>query len=568
LIQDIVFYPVVCYVTGTTVNGGGIWKYILHASPFGLLRRNLPTLTQVLHFLDFNVRPQALQRWRKPLRNGYNDTFGLDYSAPIFADSGGYTLMFDPDLDLSVYGIPDKTLPESIIQLQVDLGATIVASLDYPIPPNLDPSEAQRRLKKTLANAVRSAVHLSTLGTNVSIPQLYVPIHGQTPEQIGKFAARVVAKFKSEGLTQYLHGLAVGSMVPLRKAGRVADILNFVRAARRNMPEEMPLHVFGVTGLLVPFLAEAGANSFDASGYVHYARTLQYISPDTYRPLRWRDLKHYESSSLVCSSRDIRMDKRIMDGKVKDRQKSEVYGAIALHNLQIDLDLVEQTRQAQTAKSLPRLLQELADRFDPAAAIYHECNGLDHSTQKSSFALPAPRIRTHKPDDFDIRKRDYRPKDSHQICLIVPCSQTKPYTESQSFKFVFSHIQKDVRSDAFDMVEVVFLSGLYGPVPCEFARETPVTTYDYLLHGKDSKGIKRVADRLIAFLDTHGDHFSSIVGYATLPPYREALCRASKRYTKLHVVPVLGRLGQTAFYRKENISRLTNTLLRVIATCE
>src|SRR5205807_7425693 len=46
-------FPVTCLITGTTPRGGGIWKYILQAHPFGLMRRNNPIITQALHFLDF-----------------------------------------------------------------------------------------------------------------------------------------------------------------------------------------------------------------------------------------------------------------------------------------------------------------------------------------------------------------------------------------------------------------------------------------------------------------------------------------------------------------------------------
>src|SRR2546429_8322884 len=48
-------FPVVSLITGTTPRGGGLWKYILQAHSCGLMRRNKPLLTQVLHFLDFTA---------------------------------------------------------------------------------------------------------------------------------------------------------------------------------------------------------------------------------------------------------------------------------------------------------------------------------------------------------------------------------------------------------------------------------------------------------------------------------------------------------------------------------
>ena len=78
-------YPVVCLMTGVSPRGGGIWKYVLR----NLMENNIPALSQVLHFLDFNLEPKHLLYWReKPLRERYREV-ELDYKAPLFLDSGG-----------------------------------------------------------------------------------------------------------------------------------------------------------------------------------------------------------------------------------------------------------------------------------------------------------------------------------------------------------------------------------------------------------------------------------------------------------------------------------------------
>ena len=46
-------FPVVSLMTGTTAKGGGLWKYVLQANKsHGLMHRNLPVMSQVLHFLE------------------------------------------------------------------------------------------------------------------------------------------------------------------------------------------------------------------------------------------------------------------------------------------------------------------------------------------------------------------------------------------------------------------------------------------------------------------------------------------------------------------------------------
>ena len=90
-------------MTGTTARGGATWKYILQANlEHGLLRRNLPVLSQVLHFLDYKVSANGLHTWRtESIRGLYNKQHAdLNYSAPVFLDSGGFQLMWRTGLDL------------------------------------------------------------------------------------------------------------------------------------------------------------------------------------------------------------------------------------------------------------------------------------------------------------------------------------------------------------------------------------------------------------------------------------------------------------------------------------
>ncbi len=551
-------YPVACFITGTTPNGGGIWKYILHASPQGLLRRDLPVLTQVLHFLDFRISPSMLEkRWRKPLRESYNGNFQLSYKAPIFADSGGFTLMFDPDLDLAAYNIMPEQLAEGILKLQIDLGSTLVASLDYPIPPNLDENEVQRRMAGTLDNALRSARYLATVPKEKR-PRLYVPIHGSTPDNLGQFVRDLLVQFKSEGLDVLLDGLALGSMVPLRKAHRTDEILAFTRAARAAMPSEMPLHVFGITGLLTPFLLAEGATSFDTSGYVQNARNLQYVDPKTRRRISLRDLVDYPCTCRVCQGRDLKDDLALIEGK-REGQKSEVYAAIALHNLEQDFQLFEEAREAYFHDELPNFLVYIGERYVNAKKLLNSLrkdNSEIRNTKQKTYSV----IHAHKPEDFDIREPHHNFQPQKSICLILPCSQEKPYPSSQSFKFVWKKLQESLGDVLLKDIEIIFLSGLYGPVPIAYTDQEAVKTYDFLLHTHDKSGVERLVERLSDFLNRYDKDFKLILAYVTLPAYRKVLEVVSRDCPKLTVLPSTTRKGQIAFYKQNNILQLTQKL--------
>ena len=126
-----ILYPVLSFMTSTSPNGGGIWKYLLK----DVMKHDVPILSQVLHFLDFNLTGKNIKYWReKSMRERYRDTNG-PYDAPMFLDSGGFKLLYNAGLSLSEFGINKETEADDILEFQLDCGGDIIASLDYPLPP-------------------------------------------------------------------------------------------------------------------------------------------------------------------------------------------------------------------------------------------------------------------------------------------------------------------------------------------------------------------------------------------------------------------------------------------------
>jgi len=519
-----VLYPVVCFLTGSTPRGGGIWRDILWAHPLGLLRRDppLPLLTSALHFLDFKVHPPSLARWReKPLREHY--PFG--WRGELFVDSGGFSLILDPHLDLSRYGIPPEQLPEGILGLQLDWGADRIASLDWPIPPGLDPEEAKRRQQATLNAALRTGRRLAEMPPERR-PRWLIPVHGTDPEDLTAFLREILGRLQAEGLLELADGVAVGSLVLRRRNGWAAEILAFVRAVRRVLPERMRLHVFGMTGSILPFLMAEGADSFDAASYVQNARHLIFLDPRSRRgiPLaEMEGLRRYPCACPVCEGRSPREDLGILRGRRPGR-KSAVYAALALHNLEMDLDLFREAAEAQRTGRLSAFLQDLPRRFPtlrwPKAG----------ASSRSVF----PAVRPHAPDDYDLRHRPWRPSPEKRILLLLPCSQEKPYTASRSFQRVWRAVEQALGEEA-RRIQVVFISGLYGPVPLEEAGEEAVLSYDFRLHRADREGIARVAERVEALLQRTDGAFRLRVAFCPSPAYREAVRRAGRKAEDLVV---------------------------------
>ena len=240
------------------------------------MKHDVPMLSQVLHFLDFPLKGKHLKKWRqKTLREWYQEVNGI-YNAPLFLDSGGFKLLYKTGLDLKEFGIEKETEADDIFALQEDLGGEIIASLDYPLPPDLERSEAEKRMNLSLDNAFRVAALLTS---KTQPPFLYVCCHGQSQSDIESYVRQVFDRLLGV-LPSF--GLAVGSLVPLR-GKQDAAVLERICGVQKAIPESeryhTPIHAFGVSGELAPILAYMGVDSFDSTSYIQAARGLSYSDP-------------------------------------------------------------------------------------------------------------------------------------------------------------------------------------------------------------------------------------------------------------------------------------------------
>ena len=340
-----ILYPVVSFMTGSTPRGGGLWKYILR----DFMKNDVPMLSQVLHFLDFPINGASLQKWRsKTVREWYREVNG-PYTAPLLLDSGGFKLLYNTGLDLSEFGIDAETEADDILALQEDMGGDMIASLDYPLPPGLDRAEAETRMNRSLQNAFRVAERIAD---RRNPPFLYICCHGQSQADIEEYVRKVFDRLLGV-LPSF--GLAVGSLVPLRgkKDSEVLErILGVIKGIPESERDRTPIHAFGVSGDLTPILAYMGIDSFDSTSYIQAARGLNYSHPETRRKQKIMELDETVCTCRIC--REVSLDemhlalseeasyRRTSTGKYK----SEYYAAIALHNFEMEAELLSRMKEA------------------------------------------------------------------------------------------------------------------------------------------------------------------------------------------------------------------------------
>jgi len=576
-------FPVAPLITGTTPRGGGLWKYTLQAHPYGLMRRNKPLITQVLHFLDFSVRPKSLENWRaKSLRDHYNQTFpDLKYQAPIFADSGGFKLLWNNQLDISSFGI--QATPEAILALQRDMGSTLVATLDYPLPPGLQRSEAEERMRKSQDNVIDTLMLLKKMPAYR--PFVFAAVHGQDSDDIRRYVQFTFAQIEEYCLSDVPLGIAIGSLVPLRGAQKIVSIIEIVRGAIAGIPEKYrhstPVHVFGVTGNLIPLLTYLGVDTFDSSSYVQNGRSLRYFDPSTHRFCPILEMETLGCSCLVCESINLLELQEGLTAKNPNCKplpnglyRSKYYADIALHNLEMDYQIVGETRQAVESDVMDEYLAQHREKFpqlhEALEVIAKDDYSLHlHLTRTLFSVLPVKKSdvveRTislkYTSESFNIVLNGYHPPINKRVLLVIPCSAGKPYSTSRTHRLISERLSQALGERGL-LVHKVTLSGLYGPVPEEYENEPAILGYDFRLEPSNEAQIHLVAKRLHTYLERYGSYYTLCLGYATSRAYRTVLEEVATQTKCLQVLPVKPRTRRlTEFFRKENVEQLVDRIL-------
>ena len=591
-------YPVISFMTGTSPRGGGIWKYLLR----DFSQREIPMLSQVLHFLDFNLTSKHTQYWRaKTMQERYQEV-EMHHVSPLFLDSGGFKLLYNADLNLSEYGIHKETEAEDILAFQRDCGGDIIASLDYPIPPALARDEAEVRMARSLQNAFRIAEQLSELSEP---PFFYICCHGQSKADIRNYVTQVFERVK--GMLPSF-GLAVGSLVPLRGVddsavlSRICGVLEAIPESER---ENTPIHAFGVSGNLIPILSYMGVDSFDSTSYIQAARNLGYSHPQTHKKLKIMELDSMECTCCICQRTSLEEMQQAFMEDVSYRRtstgkyKSEYYAAIALHNFEMESETLSQMRMAIEAdETLEALVRQISSSTRSIQGVIDWLteNDTDFAERiaRTTIGVRKKKYRQQDPNQLDLFNyrtehqetmvlredtptisldytpdsfripTDYQPPDEKEILLTIPCAGKKPYSLSRTHTIVNTKLQTAF-GDKQRVIHKITLSGLYGPVPEEFESGDSLTRYEFQLSPQNLPQIQLCTNRFNDYLSKYSEHYKLIVGYATSRAYRqvfESIQRRQQNFILLPENPKYKRLSE--FFRHIHLDALVETLSTVL----
>jgi len=272
------------------------------------------------------------------LEEGLHDF--LEFDGAIMTDSGSF--------QLAEYGDIDVTTAE-IIEFQRRIGSDVATPVDVPTPPGVDRERAERELATT-KQALADAESAETGEMLVN-----APVQGSTFPDLREAAGR-------HATATDLDVFPVGAMVPLLNSYRYADVVAAVRAAKRGLDADAPVHLFGAGHPMMLALAvAAGCDLFDSAAYALMARDGRYLTVSGTEHLE--EIEYFPCSCPVCAEHTP-AELRELDesGATSDRTSADTGRSaeqlLAEHNLHVTF---EELRRVKAAIRSGNLL-ELVDR--------------------------------------------------------------------------------------------------------------------------------------------------------------------------------------------------------------
>lgn len=188
-----------------------------------------------------------------------------DSRLPLMVDSGGFASLFANAHVVMQDGLGilqiqreedvETVSPREVLELQERI-ADIAFTLDFPIPPGTEATEALRRQQLTIANA-----HWALRNRRRRDLLLYAVVQAWDAE-----SARGCARsYAGAGFD----GVAIGGLVP---RSRDTELVTRIIEAVQEEVSGLPIHVFGLgKPETIARLFEAGVDSVDSSAYVQMA---------------------------------------------------------------------------------------------------------------------------------------------------------------------------------------------------------------------------------------------------------------------------------------------------------
>ncbi len=332
----------------------------------------------------------------------------LNFDRPIMTDSGTFQMYF--------HDLPDDEIdPIEIVKFQKDIGSDIGTILDVFSDPKVGREKVEADTKLSIERAKAS---VGIKGKML----LAGTIQGGVYPDLRELAAKAMGELDFD-----VH--PIGGVVPLMERYRYSDIVNATLAAKKYMPLNRPVHLFGCGHPM--FFAQAallGCDFFDSASYAKFADAGRMMLPTG--TVHLKDLRVLPCECPICSTQDVDSLLAMSDDECSlHLMEHNLYTSAAemrrVKQAIMDGKLFELT--AMRARSHPTLAQAFEvmlrylDQIIPFNPIANSTSVLYTGWETSSH----PAIM-----DFHGRVLDRYPYRETSTLLLVPHHGDRPYADT------------------------------------------------------------------------------------------------------------------------------------------
>lgn len=411
----------------------------------------------------------------KPIELGLHKF--LDFDGSIMTDSGAYQILVYGDIDVS---------QKEIVAYQEGIGSDIATILDIPTGWKVTKEQAQ----VTVAETLKRAKAFFEVKTRDDI--LWVG-----PVQGGKHLDLVASSAIEMGKLPFqIH--ALGSPTEVMESYRYDVLADMILTAKKGLPIERPLHLFGAGHPSMFALAVAlGCDLFDSAAYALYARENRYMTENG----TWRlnELDYFPCCCPRCSAETPR------DLEKKSPKEREVF--LAEHNLYVCIAELKRIKQAIRDGRLWEHT-EMRMHAHPAllSALKHLRKHEDFlekysPTAKSSGFFFFDSVGLARPEITHYRNRlteRYTSPSEAKVLLLVPQTRNKPFHKAPEFKKI-RQLYKSLGKGLSVQVHVCVYCAPFGVVPLELDEVYPLSQHESA-HPFDLDTINYVASQTAEYI--------------------------------------------------------------------
>ncbi len=240
----------------------------------------------------------------------------IDYDGAVMTDSGGYQVLEYGDIDTNY---------KAMAEFEKKIATDFAIPLDKPTGFGLPKKKARDYVEHTLK------VSKETLETSENNGQIWIgPIQGSEYSDLVRESTRSLVNYGFQML-------ALGSPVEFMESYEYSLLAKMIITAKKEIPDSIPLHLFGAGHpLTIPLAVALGCDTFDSASYMLYAKHDRYITEDGTTHLD--EIAYFSCPCEVCTKFK---PKEIISLSRDDKQNN-----LALHNLYSIKAEVDRVKQA------------------------------------------------------------------------------------------------------------------------------------------------------------------------------------------------------------------------------